>query len=142
MSNKLLAAVLVRGLVGVTEGVKKNLQMLNLSRKNQCVVLPKNAVNEGMLRKAKDYITWGEISQENYEELISKRGEEYQGRESDRKGKYKYNFVELNGKKYKKYFRLQPPSKGFGKGIKLPFTVGGALGNRGEKMYELLQRML
>ena len=43
----------------------------------------------------------------------------------------------------KKVFRLKPPSKGFErKGIKMSFKEGGALGYRGEKINELLERMI
>ena len=43
----------------------------------------------------------------------------------------------------KKFFRLSPPRKGFGrKGIKFAFTKGGALGYRGIKINDLIKRML
>ena len=138
-----LVVVLVRGTVNVTQSVKDTLKMLNLSRKNHCVVLENNPVNLGMLKKAKDYITWGELDEETYKELIAKRGEEYKGRLKDFKEKFSYNVFEFNGKKYKTYFRLNPPRKGFGrKGIKVAFKVGGALGNREEKINDLIKRML
>ena len=39
--------------------------------------------------------------------------------------------------------RLHPPRKGHKrKGIKTPFTNGGALGSRGEKINELIMRMI
>jgi len=115
-----LAVILVRGLVEVTKPVKDTLAMLNLNRKNHCVVIENNPVNLGMIKKVKDYITWGDIDEGTFKELLNKKGETFLGRESDSKGKYKYNFLEIDGKKYKKYFRLNPPRKGFGrKGIKI-----------------------
>ena len=76
--------------------------------------------------------------------LVEKRGEESNSRESDSKGKIKYNdFVVINNKKIKKYFRLNPPRKGFGrKGIKHPYQSGGALGYRGEAINDLIKRMV
>lgn len=142
-SKTRLAVVLVRGLVGVTTSVRDTLKMLKLSRKNQCVVVNNDAVHIGMIKKVKDYVTWGEITDEVFKDLISKRGVEYKARTSDRKNKYQYKTFESDGKKFKPYFSLSPPRKGFGrKGIKMPFKVGGALGYRGEKMNDLLQRML
>lgn len=115
-----LAVVLVRGTVEVTKAVKDTLKMLNLTRKNSCVVLENNPINKGMVMKVKDYITWGSISEETLKELKEKRGKEG-----------------------KKSFPLNPPRKGFGrKGIKVSFKAGGALGDRGEKINDLVRRMI
>ena len=143
-ANKRLAAIRVRGLTGIRNKVEDTLKMLRLYKKNYCCVLSNNPVYVGMLKKAKDYITWGELNEENFKMLIEKRGEEFKGRETDSKGKIKYNdFVVVNGKKIKKYFRLSPPRKGFGrKGIKHSFRQGGALGYRGEAINDLIKRMV
>jgi large subunit ribosomal protein L30 len=138
-----LAIVLVRGVVGVAQPVKDTLSLLRLHKKNYCVVVDNNPVNIGMIKKVKDYVTWGEIDENTFKELVEKRGEEFKARLTDRKEKYSFKCLELNGKKYKLYFRLNPPRKGFGrKGIKIPFKVGGALGNRAEKINDLIKRML
>ncbi len=129
-----LAVVLVRGMVKVVEPVKDTLAMLNLHRKNHCVVIEDNAVNQGMLVKVKDYVTWGEIDDVTFQELVQKRGQLLVGM-----GKG----LEVNGKKYKRFFALAPPRKGFErKGIKTSFKAGGALGYRGEKINDLLKRMV
>ena len=129
-----LAVVLVRGMVKVVKPVKETLMMLNLNRKNHCVVIENTPAYNGMLFKVKDYITWGEIDEATFAELVHKRGQL-----SDGRGKS----VEINGKKYKRHFALNPPLKGFGrKGIKTSFKVGGGLGYRGEKMNDLVKRML
>ena len=45
--------------------------------------------------------------------------------------------------KLKPFFRLHPPKGGFEKaGIKKPFTVKGALGYRGDKINDLIKKML
>jgi large subunit ribosomal protein L30 len=138
-----VAIVLVRGTVGVKRGIKDTLAMLRLNNKNYCVVVENTPNIMGMIKKVKDYVTWGVISEETFKELVEKRGEEYGGRLSDSKGKYSYKTLDVDGKKYKPYFRLNPPRKGFGrKGIKMAFKVGGALGDRGEKMNDLLKRMI
>jgi len=141
-SNK-LAVILVRGLVKIRTPVGDTLTMLRITRKNHAVVIDNNPVNLGMLHVVKDYATWGEVSSATIKELVAKRGELFKSRESDTKEKYNYKFLEFEGKKYKPYFRLNPPRKGFGrKGIKMPFIVGGALGNRGDKINDLIMRML
>ena len=138
-----ISVVLVRGLVGVTQKVKDTLTLLHLNRKNSCVVVDDTPSVRGMIRKVKDFVTWGPISVELFAELVEKKGEEYQGRLQDSKGKYSYKVLSVNGKNYKPYFRLHPPRKGFGrKGVKVAFKVGGALGDRGDKMEDLVKRML
>lgn len=139
-----LAAIRVRGLTGVKTKVSDTLQFLRLYKSNFCSVFPNNPVYAGMLKKAKDYITWGELNDETFNILVEKRGEEFKGKESDSKGKTKSNeFFLHNNKKFKKYFRLNAPKKGFGRnGIKNSFQRGGALGYRGDKINELIMRMV
>jgi large subunit ribosomal protein L30 len=134
----------VRGITGIKTKIEDTLNMLRLYKYNYCSVLPNNPIYAGMLKKAKDYITWGEIDDETFKILVDKRGEEFHGREEDSKGKIKYNdFVVANNKKIKKYFRLNPPRKGFERnGIKHSFQQGGALGYRGEKINDLIKRMV
>jgi large subunit ribosomal protein L30 len=114
----MIAAVRVRGLTGVKHDIKDTMSYLNLHRKNYCVILEKKPNVIGMLKKAKDFLTWGEVSKEVIE-LLKKRDEG------------------------KKFFRLNSPRKGFGrKGIKTPFGIGGALGYRGENIDDLIKRMV
>ena len=43
----------------------------------------------------------------------------------------------------KPFFRLHPPRKGFErKGIKMPFKLGGVLGPRGDKINNLIKKMI
>lgn len=141
--EKKLAAIRVRGITEIRIKVEDTLKMLRLYRKNYCTVIPDNAVYTGMLKKAKDYIAWGEIDDETFRMLVDKRGEEYNGKEDARGMEANNDFVIINGKKIKKYFRLSPPKKGFGsKGIKHSFQQGGALGYRGDKINDLIRRMV
>lgn len=139
-----VAVILIRGKIDMNHQVKDTVKMLRLDRKHVCTVFDKNPSVMGMLRKVKDYTTFGVISDETLKLLIDKRGEEYKGRVTDSRGKYQYNkFIEVNGKKYKNFFRLSPPKGGFeSRGIKKPFTMGGVLGDRKEKIAELIQKMI
>ena len=139
-----LAAVRVRGITGVESSISDTLKMLKLYKNNFCIVLPNNPIYAGMLRKAKDYITWGEIDNDTFRLLVDKRGEEFKQRTSDSKNKTEYtDFITINNKKMKKYFRLNSPKKGFErKGIKHTYKNGGALGYRGAAINKLIKRML
>ena len=59
---------------GVTVKIRDTMTMLNLTRVNHATILPNIPSYTGMLDKAKDYITWGEISQELITNLLKERG--------------------------------------------------------------------
>jgi large subunit ribosomal protein L30 len=151
------AAIRVRGTVNVRGDIKDTLKMLRLNRVNHCVIVPKDPSMEGMLRKAKDYITWGEPKPETLAKLILKRSRLENGKKVTdpyiRKntkfrsiiafakavceGKERFS----NLKSIKPVIRLHPPVKGY-EGIKRSFVEGGALGYRGEKINDLIDRMI
>jgi len=112
MSNK-IAIVRVRGKVKVKKVVEDTLRMLRLYNKNYCVIIDNSQTANGMIQKVKDYVTFGEVSDKIFLELVIKRGEIYSGRTQDSKGKIKYlrRYFEYDNKKYNKYFRLAPPKK-------------------------------
>lgn len=124
-SKNTIAVILLRGFIGMKQDVKDTLYMLRLRKKHVCVVLEDNPSNKGMITKIKDYVTFGEISDETLKELITKRGSKYDQKTS------------------KGFFELHPPRGGFErKGIKKPYQAGGALGNRGTKINDLIKKML
>jgi large subunit ribosomal protein L30 len=151
-SNKKLAVIQIRGTVGTHPDVKKTLELLRLKRKHACVVVEDNEIYRGMLQKVKDYVTFGEIDEETFKEMLEKRANVVGKKEVKIdaakiaseyfNGNVKLNEFEL---KYqiKPFFRLAPPKGGFErKGIKMPYQKGGVLGNRGESIKELIERML
>jgi large subunit ribosomal protein L30 len=111
----MIVAVQLRGQIGARQPVKDTLKMLNLGKKHAAIVIEDNPVNKGMLRKAADFITYGEVS----DETAKKIKDLYTGTKSA---------------------HLHPPRGGF-KSIKRPFTMNGDLGNRGEEMEKLVTRM-
>jgi large subunit ribosomal protein L30 len=112
-----IAVVRVRGQVHVRKEITHALRLLRLEKKNHCTVIEDQTHTKGMLEMIKNYATWGPVDDPTLA-LLKKRG----------KGPL---------------YRLNPPRKGYGrKGIKLPFVKGGALGNRGEKMTDLIKRMV
>lgn len=126
---KNIAIIRIRGQIGLKQTVKDTMTMLRLYRKNYCVVVKSTPSIMGMIKKAKDYITWGEIDDDTLKLLKEKRGEKTKNKKGE----------EVD----KKYFRLAPPKGGFErKGIKIPFTKGGALGERKEKINDLIKKMI
>lgn len=123
-----IAVIRIKGLTKVGHEKEDTLNMLKLYRKNFCVVLDKTPSIVGMVKKVEDKVTWGEVDDSTIKEISSKRGEK----------------TKEDGKEaMKPYFRLHPPRGGFErKGIKVPFSLGGAMGYRGDKINDLIKRML
>jgi large subunit ribosomal protein L30 len=156
--SKAIAIVRIRGKTNLTKKINDTLAMLRLFRQNGCVVVPSTPAYVGMIKKAKDYITWGEVDEETMAMLLEKRAKVAGNKpltEAYLKEKTKMSLksfaVELaKGTKslkevpgIKPYFRLMPPAKGFERqGIKKPFSMGGALGYRKENINKLIQRMM
>ena len=126
--NENIVVVRIRGGINLKSGVKDTLKMLNLHKQNYCTIIKNNSSNVGMVKKVKDFVTWGEIDTETMNAL-----EKRQEKTKDKDGK----------EVIKKYYRLNPPQKGYGrKGIKVQFNTGGALGYRAEKINDLVKRMI
>ena len=139
--SKKLAIVMIRSEVSVNPDVRETIKNLRLLNKNSCSVWDATPTIVGMAKKVKDYVAYGYIDEDTFNKLVDKRGEIYKGHEKDYSKKQRY-FVK-GDKKYKKFFRLSPPKKGFErKGIKKGFNQGGAVGYRGDKMKDLILRMI
>tara|TARA_Y100000034_G_scaffold131715_1_gene193070 strand:+ start:1718 stop:2188 length:471 start_codon:yes stop_codon:yes gene_type:complete len=155
---KRVAVIRIRGSMGVRKEIKDTMSMLRLNNKNHCVVISNKPNQIGMLRKVKDYVTWGEIDKKTFKELLLKRGrivgkksltEDYLKEKTKLSAddfvneffNFKKEVKDIIG--VKPFFRLKPPIKGFErKGVKTPFSMGGALGYRKESINNLIIRML
>jgi len=117
----MIAVIRIKGDVGLRQSVRETLQRLNLKKKYSCIVIEKPKAEElGMIEKVKDFVAFGELSSEMHKKLIEARG--------------KYS-------RSKVHFRLHPPRKGIES--KKHFGVGkGVLGNHGEEINKLVERML
>ena len=151
----MIAAIRIRGTTGVKADVASTMKMLRLNRINHAVIFDENPSYKGMLQKAKDYITWGEIKEDTLAKVISKRGrlpggdkltEEYLKENTSHKtiedltkAIFKGEKLEDNG--IKPVFRLHPPRKGY-KNTKKAYNEDGSLGYRGQNMEELIKKML
>ncbi|MEX2017373.1 MAG: hypothetical protein WD876_02780, partial [Candidatus Pacearchaeota archaeon] len=107
------------GDVNLRGDVKETFNRLNLRNKYNCMVFSNpTKEQEGMIKKVSDLIAFGEITEETFKKLNEKRG----------------------NKKYPNFFRLHPPRKGL-RSSKLHFPKG-VLGNHGNKINELIEKML
>jgi large subunit ribosomal protein L30 len=152
-----LAVVRVRGTVNINTDTKDALRMLHLTRANHCTIIPEGAKYRGTLLKVKDYVTWGRVDEKTMVELLAKRGRvvgdkpltgayltantPFKSLEELAKAlvEEKAELRRLEG--VRPLFRLAPPRKGYEK-IVHDYKTGGSLGDRGEKINELIRRMI
>lgn len=149
----MIAAIRVRGKGVKNKKIRDTLEMLNLKRVNNCVVIPEIPQYLGMLKKCSNAITYGEIDQETLEKLLKERGRVKGKKLTDQyiRENSKFKSIEEFAKAIiqnkatlkevgLKVFRLRPPKKGWG-GIKSHYPEG-ALGYRGKEINKLLNRMI
>jgi len=111
-----IAIVQIRGTIGTSQRSVDTLRMLNLTNPNSVTVVEDGPHIQGMLHFVKHLVTWGPADENTVKAIAKKKG---------------------------KQISLNPPKKGYGrKGIKTPFSRGGAYGNRAEKINDLISRML
>jgi large subunit ribosomal protein L30 len=117
----MIAAIRIRGQVGLNANVKETLYRLRLRRKYACVVFDKPSKEQiGMIKSMRNFIAYGEISEETYKKLVDARGKK------DEKGNLK------------PFFRLHPPRGGANTKLHYP---KGILGEN-KDMNKLLEKML
>lgn len=151
--------VRVRSNVNVERSIRETMDYLNLTKVNHAVIIPENDQYRGMLQKAKDYITWGDATEELVEKMLSERGRmsgdhpltdslvkdntDFKNIGEFAKAIVSNDATVKNVPGLKRVFRLHPPrgAKGWS-GIKRPFVLGGALGSRGDKIDALVERMI
>jgi len=154
-----IAVVRIRGRMHMKPGIAATLDNMGLTRKNYCILLSESENNKGILQKVKDYVSWGITDEKMILSLLTERGrtagqkrltDEYVKQNSKHKdlkslakslASSEAKISDVEG--MKRVFRLNPPKKGFErKGIKVPYSLGGVLGNRADKINQLLERMI
>jgi len=128
-ANKKIAVIRITGQINLKNEIKDSLNILRLYKKFTCVVVDATPSILGIIKKLKDHVTYGEVTEETVNLLKKMRGK----KTKDKDGK----------ETYKKFYRLSPPKGGFErKGTKIPYKIGGVLGDRKEKINDLIRRML
>lgn len=139
----MICVIRIRGEVNMDGNVKETLYRLRLRKKYTCIVLNPNKEQEGMISKVKNLVAFGKISKETFEKLIEKRGQPVDKKKKKMDAKKVVEELE-SGKKYedlnlKPFFRLHPARGGINTKIHFP---KGVLGNHGDKINKLVEKML
>jgi len=156
---KLLGIIRIRGYAATPWFIQDTLRLLRLEKNFNAMIYEDSKTLRGMLKIVEPYVTWGELNEEGVKLLLSrlyiKPGKDRINNEF-LKSKLKieeYNeFVkrisegQLKLHKLDNYFklpiRLHPPSGGFKGKINRPYNLKGEFGYRGEKINELIKRMV
>jgi len=151
----MLAVVRIRGTMNTRDTIDETLDLLRMDRTNKCVVLPDTPSYRGMLAKIRDRTAYGTISFEVFRKLLSKRGRLEGDRKLDATSVKETGYESVDalakaifeGKakmadvpKLKPVFRLTPAVHGM-RAVKQHWPKG-ALGDRKEKMDELIEAMM
>ncbi len=150
------AVVQVRGVVNTCHDIKETLRMLRLHHINHCVLVPETPEYLGMIRKAKDFIAFGEVDAATLGTILTTRGrltgnkpltEEYVKTATSYGSIAELATALVNGEirmkdvpELKPVLRMHPPRKGY-KTTKRTYTQGGALGYYGTEINDLLIKM-
>ena len=114
----MIAVIRIKGAVGINKPISETLYRLRLRKKYSCIVLDKPSKEQtGMIEKVRDFVAYGEISEEVYKKLIEKRKTKNKG-----------------------FFRLHPPRGGID--TKKHSGVGKGVLGKNKDMDKLVEKML
>lgn len=151
----MLAVVRIRGTMNTRDFIDETLDLLRMDKLNKCVVLQDTPSYRGMLAKIRDRTAYGTITFDVFRQLLAKRGRLEGDRRLDETSVKETGYESVDalakalfdGKakmkdvpKLKPVFRLTPPAHGF-KAVKQHWPKGD-LGDRGEKINELIKNMI
>ena len=157
-NGAVILAIRLRGQVSVRPQIEDTLKKLRLGRLHQARIIKLTPSFQGMITKAKDYITWGEIDADTAHMILAKRGRLSANRrltDAHVKKNSSHSSIKALAKGLvagtasvsdveglKPVFRLTPPKKGFRGKRNLPVGMGGVNGYRGAGINELAQKMI
>jgi large subunit ribosomal protein L30 len=154
---RLLALIRIKGTVKVPKRVRETLDRLRLTKRNSMAIYYHTPSIEGMIKRVDRYLAWGEIDTNLLAALLEKRGRVRNGRKIDYRclqrfgcqsitelaeGIEKGNLNDYVKKGLLRVFRLTPPSKGFPADLRKPFRIGGVWGYQGDRVCDLIEKMM
>jgi len=131
----MIAVVRIVGKVGTEKDVEETLSRLRLRKKYCCGVIAETKEKLVMLNKLEHFVAYGKIDEKFLKKIIEKRGKKIDKTKKIEEVK-ELRFEQAN---LKPFFRLHPPRGGIDTKQHFP---RGVLGNHGEKIKELIERML
>lgn len=138
----MILVIRIAGRVQNPTPIDETLYRMRLHKKYVATLLDDTPENRKLLEKVRNYVAYGEISQEMLQKLIEARGQFTNKKPVDSEKAAKLlqtKGFEESG--LKPFFRLHPPRKGIDS--KKHFGIAkGVLGNNKEAINQLVERML
>lgn len=142
----MIVIIRITGLIGMKQNAEETLNRLKLRKKYSCVVINEKPEIMGMLEKIRNFAAFGKIDEKMLAEIIKARGKKI----GDAKAKISDADAQkiakeiMAGKEMEKlglkpWFSLHPARGGINTKKHYP---RGVLGNHGDKINELIERML
>ncbi len=127
----MIAVVRIHGRVDLSYEINDTLNRLRVHKKLNCVFIDeKDTIRMGMLRKVKDYVMYGTVSEGFVAKVVEARGELVDKTKKEKK----------TLKNIKPWIRLHPPRGGFKKSTKQSVPKG-ILGKH-EDISKIMEKML
>lgn len=141
----MIGIIRIAGQVNVDKDVENTLFRLRLRQKYACVVLEPSKELEGMIKKIRSFISYGEINKETFLKLVEARGELIdKKKKTDKKGAEQYFLGKgkLQDYNIKAFFRLHPPRGGIDSKKHFGVSKNAVLGDNKKNINALVRRML
>jgi large subunit ribosomal protein L30 len=136
----MILVIRISGQVEMLTYSKETLFRMRLRKKYSAVLLKENEQTNYLLQAVRNFVAYGKIDSKTLEELLSKRAKSIDKKKID--VKKVAEIIEKDGIEkagIKPFFRLHPPRKGIDSKTHFP---KGILGDNGEKINDLVRRML
>jgi large subunit ribosomal protein L30 len=157
-SQKCLIAVRLRGVPASQPDIEDTLTSLRLLKKHHASLYYEEPQLSGMLKKAKDFLTWGEAKPDTIRSMLEKKAELRKGKRLTTQFAKELGYSSIDElaraiskgdlpldkfwkSGVKPVFRLHPPTGGFKGTIRVSYRGGGELGYRGDDINGLVLRM-
>ena len=72
--SRRMAVVRVRGVNNVRKTIKDTCKLLNVAKMHNLSFVDDRAAYRGMLQRAKDWVTWGEVNEDTVTQVLTKWG--------------------------------------------------------------------
>ena len=138
----MIIVIRISGQVEMHTYSKETLFRMHLRKKYSAVLLKEIKENQPILQAVRNFVAYGKIDEKTMEELILKRGKPLDNKIKKIDSKKIAEIIEKDGIEnagIKPFFRLHPPRKGINSKLHYP---KGVLGDNGEKINDLVRRML
>ncbi len=138
----MILAIRISGLVEIPKAVNESLFRFRLRKKYTAVLVKPTENNMKILKRLRNNIAYGTISNEGIKILLEKRGKSFDKKKIDAaKVVEQLEKKDLQDLGVKPWFRLHPPRGGIESKVHFPIRKG-VLGDNKEKIEELMRRML